>query len=276
MPVFCTPPQISSSSFTGRENITISIVWEIVSSVPPPVQHSIDLLTAVSSEYIFVSVLFIVSLWMYVLFLAVVLYDCPSLADGCSSCLGANLGTGFDCGWCDGSSDDMCRVSEDCPNPAQFAISPNECPAATITTVFPASGLPEGGTIVNITGTDLGVTYGDIENNVMISSSPCITQEDGYIQGTQIVCETTPFTSGPGPKDIIITVQRGTSSSMVVRRSLFTVVAPTVTGVEPSFGPMSGGTFIIVRGTGLNISNVEDTRVTLDGEDGPECTIQMQ
>ena len=63
---------------------------------------------------------------------------------------------------------------------------------------------------------------------------------------------------------------------MVVGPSLFTVVAPTVTGVEPSFGPMSGGTSITIRGTGLNISNVEDTRVTLDGEGGPECTIQRQ
>ena len=209
------------------------------------------------------------------LFLAVVLYNCPSLADGCSSCLGANLGTGFDCGWCSGSSDDLCRVSENCRSPAQFATTPSGCPNAAITSVLPASGPPEGGTTVIITGTDLGVTYDDIVN-VMISSSSCITQEDGYISGTRIVCETTAFTSGPGSKDVIGTVQRGTSSSVVVGASLFTVVAPTMTGVEPSFGPMSGGTSITIRGTGLNISNVEDTQVTLDGEDGPECTIQMQ
>ena len=168
----------------------------------------------------------------------------------------------------------MCRVSEDCRSPAQFATAPSGCPNATITSVFPGSGPPEGGTTVNITGTDLGVTYDDIVN-VMISSSPCITQEDGYISGTQIVCETTASTSGPGSKDVIVTVQRGTGSPLVVR-GMFTIVAPTVTRVEPSFGPMSGGTSITIRGTGLNISNVEDTRVTLDGEDGPECRIQMQ
>ena len=212
---------------------------------------------------------------MHVLFPAVVLYNCPSLADGCSSCLGANLGTGFDCGWCSGSSDDMCRVSENCRSPGQFATAPDQCPTATITSVLPPSGPPEGGTTVTITGTDLGVTYDDIVNNVMISSSSCITQEDGYISGTQIVCKTTAFTSGPGPKDLIVSVQRGTSSSVVVR-GMFTVVAPTVTGVEPSFGPMSGGTSITIQGSCLNISNLEDTRVTLDGEDGPECRIQMQ
>ena len=170
----------------------------------------------------------------------------------------------------------MCRVLEDCRSPAQFATVPSGCPAATITSVLPASGPPEGGTTVTISGTDLGVTYDDIVNNVTISSSPCITQEDGYISGTQIVCETTAFTSGLDPKDLIITVQRGAGSSVVVGPSLFTVVASTVTGVEPSFGPMSGGTSITIRGTGLNISNVEDTRVTLDGEGGPECTIQRQ
>ena len=168
----------------------------------------------------------------------------------------------------------MCRVSEGCRSPGQFANTPSGCPAANITSVLPTSGPPEGGTTVTITGTDLGVMYDDIVNNVMISSSPCITQEDGYIPGTQIVCKTTSFTSGPGPKDLIITV-RGTSSPLVVG-GMFTVVAPNVKGVEPSLGPMSGGTTITIRGTGLNISNVEDTQVTLDGEDGPECTIQMQ
>ena len=213
---------------------------------------------------------------MYVLFSAVVLYNCPSLAVGCSSCLGANLGTGFDCGWCRRSSDDTCRVSEDCRSPIEFITVPNDCPDPDITSVLPASGPPEGGTTVIITGTDLGGTYYDIVDNVMISSSLCITHEDGYIPGTQIICETTEFTSGPGSKNLRITVERGTSSNTVVETSLFTVVAPTVTGVEPSFGPMSGGTSITIRGTGLNISNVEDTRVTLDGEDGPECIIQMQ
>ena len=207
--------------------------------------------------------------------LAVVLYNCTLLANGCSSCLGANLGTDFDCGWCDETTGALCRVSEDCRSPAQFSTSSERCPAVTITSILPALGPLEGGTIVTITGTDLGVTYGDV-NTIIFDSSPCITQEDGYIPGMQIVCETTAFTSGPGSKDVTITVQRGTSSVTVVGASLFTVVAPTITDVEPSFGPMSGGTSITIRGTGLNISNVGDTRVTLDGEDGPECTIQMQ
>lgn len=45
----------------------------------------------------------------------VVLYDCSQLGSGCSSCLAANVGTGFDCGWCTRSSaEDSCSVMENC------------------------------------------------------------------------------------------------------------------------------------------------------------------
>ena len=207
-------------------------------------------------------------------FLVVILYNCMLLETGWSSCLGANLETGFECGWCDMTSLDTCRVTEECLSPVQFVTSSASCPAAQITSVTPSSGPVEGGTTITITGTDLGVTYADIENNVSISSSPCITQESGYIPGTQIVCETTAFTSAPGSEDVIVTVRRGVGSDVGRGPSLFTVVEPNVNGIEPVLGPMSGGTSITIRGTGLNVGNTEDTRVTLDGEDGQECTIQ--
>jgi len=210
---------------------------------------------------------------MYLLF-AVILYNCMLLETGCSSCLGANLETGFECGWCGGNSVDSCRVSEQCLSPAQFVTSSANCPSAQITSITPSSGPVEGGTTITITGTDLGVIYADIENNVSISSSPCITQESGYIPGTQIVCETTVFTSAPGSEDVIVTVRRSVGSAVARGPSLFTVVEPTVTGIEPALGPMSGGMSITVRGTGLNVGNTEDTRVTLDGEDGLKCTMR--
>ena len=203
-----------------------------------------------------------------------ILYNCTLLETGCSLCLGANLETGFECGWCDGNSVDTCQVSKECLSPAQFVTYSTGCPVAQITSISPPSGPAEGGTTITITGTDLGVTHADVANNTMINSSLCITQENGYIPGTQIVCETTAFTSAPGSKDVIVTVQRGVGSVLVVGASLFTVVEPTVTGIEPALGPMSGGTSITIQGTGLNVGNTEDTRVTLDGEDGPECMLQ--
>jgi len=181
----------------------------------------------------------------------VILYNCTLLETGCSSCLEANLETGFECGWCDGNSVDTCHVSEECLSPAQFVTSSASCPAAQIMSVTPSSGPVEGGTTITITGTDLGVTYADIENSVNISSSLCITQENGYIPGTQIVCETTVFTSAPGSKDVIVTVQRGIGSDVARGASLFSVVEPTVTGIEPAIGPMSGGTSIIIRDLGF-------------------------
>ena len=268
----CMLPQILSSSSTGRENVTISIIWN--PSTGPP--HTIDLLTPVSCECGLVCMVFMKSVSQCTLLLAVILYNCTLLVTGCALCLGANLGTGFECGWCDGSSDDTCRVSEKCLGPAQFVTSSTDCSGAQIISVTPSSGPVEGGTTITITGTDLGVTYADIENNIMINSSPCITQEAGYIPGTQIVCETTALTRPPGTKDVIISVQRNGSSVLVVGSSRFTLVEPAVTGIEPALGPMSGGASITIRGTGLNVGNTEDTRVTLGGEDGPECRIQMQ
>ena len=49
------------------------------------------------------------------------------------------------------------------------------------------------------------------------------------------------------------------SPVVAVGASLYTVVEPTVTGIEPALGPMSGGTSITIRGTGLNVGNTEDT-----------------
>ncbi len=41
-------------------------------------------------------------------------------------------------------------------------------------------------------------------------------------------------------------------------------MAPTVSSVTPTFGPMAGGTTVVVRGTALNVGNQEDTRVSLE------------
>ena len=109
--------------------------------------------------------------------LAVILYNCTLLETGCSLCLGANLETGFECGWCDGNSVDTCQVSKECLSPAQFVTYSTGCPAAQITSISPPSGPVEGGTTITITGTDLGLTHADVANNTMINSTLCITQE---------------------------------------------------------------------------------------------------
>ena len=69
---------------------------------------------------------------------------------------------------------------------------------------------------------------------------------------------TTAITTTPGLKDVQISLPRS-RPPVVIGASLFNVVAPAVTGIEPALGPMSGGTSITIRGTGLNVGNTEDT-----------------
>ena len=206
---------------------------------------------------------------------AVLLYSCPDLTDSCSSCLGVSMISGFECGWCDRPSGmtDTCSFTEDCPAmPAQtLAIIGSQCPKPTIIDFNPESGPPDGGTTINITGTDLGVSFNDFtENTIQVGEFNCTpTNPDNYVSGRTISCNTTDSSGGsPGPKTIFITLPNGCGTS----DKQFNVVPPQITRVFPSHGPQAGGTQLTVYGSDLNIGNIEDTRITLVG--GTECIVK--
>lgn len=50
----------------------------------------------------------------------------------------------------------------------------------------------------------------------------------------------------------------------------FYYVLPNITSVQPRYGPLSGGTLVIVSGTALDVGNTETTTVTIANE---ECYI---
>lgn len=182
----------------------------------------------------------------------------------CSTC----LATEFDCGWCDTISDDTCRVHEDCSS-GNFSTQSNQCPSPTISSFSPTSGPQEGGTRIQIRGTNLGVSYSDISSSVTVGGVPCPTNESGYTPGLVITCETGVFSS-VGNVNVSVTLAH---QSGVVTASLgpFTVTTATITGVSPEQGPQSGGTLITIQGTNLNIGNTEDTTITI--RDVP-CIVQ--
>ena len=64
----------------------------------------------------------------------VTLYECRSLAVGCSLCIRTRMESGFMCGWCGGT----CEVMEECKN--QFITTGSSCPNPTITSFSPKSG----------------------------------------------------------------------------------------------------------------------------------------
>ncbi len=200
-------------------------------------------------------------------FSVALVYDCEDLGNICSVCLAANTLTGFDCAWCsDGSN---CNVGDECPGSPSTTFT--NCPAPTITSISPDSGPPTGGTVITIRGTDLGVTYSDVDGRVFLgvgNGAPCTTLTELFQPGVQIGCETPDHGSleTPVTLSVMVLLESGMASGPG-----FLVETPSITAVNPAFGPVSGGMLVNVTGSSLAIGNVDNTRVTFSGTD---CIIQ--
>ncbi|MEI7432975.1 MAG: IPT/TIG domain-containing protein [Methanomicrobiales archaeon] len=112
-------------------------------------------------------------------------------------------------------------------------------PAPTFTGITPASGPISGGTPVTITGTNLfgatSVTFGG-------TSATSVT----VVSGTSITATTPPHALGT--VNVVITTLNGTATGTGV----FTyIAAPVVTSVSPTSGSITGGTPVIITGTGF-------------------------
>ncbi len=123
------------------------------------------------------------------------------------------------------------------------------------------TGPVEGGTAITVMGTDFGGTFVSLQNsNLTLGGVACTPLIIGYIPWQQFVCETTNFVT-EGSKEFSLTID---SRVAIVNSGSFTAVDPTVSSVTPTFGPMAGGTAVVVRGTGLDVGNQVDTRVSLE------------
>ena len=201
-----------------------------------------------------------------------------SLARDCSSCVGSRITSDFQCGWCESRT---CLVDVKCTSPPPFLTMGGQCPPPIITDFSPSSGPPNGGTLVEITGSDLGVTFAEfleddfdsitIGGNNETRRVACIpVNMEDYVSGKRIFCQTGPDMA-PGAQQLFISLRKDSGIVNVSATQQFMVVLPTLISVEPSFGPIAGGSTLTVRGTGLNIGN--SAMVRLDEAAGPECSI---
>ena len=188
-----------------------------------------------------------------------ILYDCPTLALGCSSCLAQRIDTGFNCSWC--NSNTQCRDISDC-NDASPIISTGNCPQPMITGFNPKTGPPRGGTTIIINGTNLGTQRSDIES-VMIGNRNCMVDE--YQPGKRITCTIVPDANDNTDRNETITIRvtRSSGSVNVPSMAQFQFITPIIQSVSPTYGPVSGGTRIRVQGTNFDIGNTEMTRVIM-------------
>jgi hypothetical protein len=111
-------------------------------------------------------------------------------------------------------------------------------PASTVASITPASGPSSGGTAVTIKGSGFlagaTVTIGNEATSVTVVSE------------TEIKATTVATTAGAD--EVVVSDANGTSTS---GPSYTYLPPPTVTSVSPASGPSSGGTTVMIAGTGF-------------------------
>ena len=137
-----------------------------------------------------------------------------------------------------------------------------------ITGLSPSAGPVSGGTRVTVTGSGLtGATSVDFGS---IPGSDLRVESDGTLRVTA--------PQGTGTVNVRVIGRGGTSSA--VTADLFRYLpAPTVTGVSPASGPLSGGIVVTVEGSGLtsvtqvNFDNVPGTGLHILAPDKLTVTV---
>ena len=126
---------------------------------------------------------------------------------------------------------------------------------------------------MNITGTNLGAVFSDIAEVRLQSGGSVVNcslsgESYSYIPGRQIVCETEAVAS-EGLYSLEVEVSRDSPPPEVASVD-FLVERPVVSGVDPVFGPKSGGVEVVINGSSLDTGNTEETTVQLNGVN---CTL---
>lgn len=124
--------------------------------------------------------------------------------------------------------------------------------APTVTNLSVASGSPAGGTSVNITGTNFynvpGVT------TVLFGGVPATSFT---VNSTTSITAVSPAATVCGIVDVTVTTCDGTSAITNADKFTYMAPLPTVTGISPDSGPITGGTSVVI--TGNNFYNVIGT-----------------
>ncbi|KAI3357940.1 hypothetical protein L3Q82_016330 [Scortum barcoo] len=165
------------------------------------------------------------------------LYDCSAGQSDCSQCRA--VPEEYGCVWCPGSPAPSCVYNQSCTS-----VPANTCPPPQISQVQPVSGPLEGGVLVTVTGSNLGMRYQDVVGRVTVAGVQCVPQPEGYQISTRVVCELQP--SGK-QREGHVQVTVGTTPSGTSTQ-VFTYQDPQLLDLVPNKGPVSGGTRLTIRG----------------------------
>ncbi|XP_061689935.1 plexin-B1 isoform X2 [Syngnathoides biaculeatus] len=185
--------------------------------------------------------------------LHVTLYNCSVGRSDCSRC--HTVEQKYGCVWC-GGAQDSCLYSGSCSESVQ-----QTCPAPVIQSIEPLSGMLDGGTMVTITGSNLGQKAEDILNSVSVAGVPCIVITHLYEVSSRIVCRT-KASEGEKMGHVSVKVTKG---EFGISRQTFRFQDPFVMGILPERGPKAGGTTLTIGGRNLLTGRPSDLTVTLGG-----------
>ncbi|XP_014294701.1 plexin-B isoform X1 [Halyomorpha halys] len=173
---------------------------------------------------------------------ALTLYKCDILGShrdhaDCSLCVTRE--EKYRCGWCSST----CDYVDSCKH-----VSTKECPKPRIDMIKPLSGPIEGGTLVTIEGSNLGLREEDVAGKIHIGNTPCTLVE--YDVSVRIVCRT-----GAASNEKVAAVVVGNQAGFTESSVNFSYKDVKLESVTPFSGPQSGGTQLAITGQYLNIGS---------------------
>ncbi|KAM8755454.1 plexin-B1-like isoform 2-T2 [Acanthopagrus schlegelii] len=186
--------------------------------------------------------------------LYVTLFNCSVGRSDCSRCRTADPKYG--CVWCGGAASSRCVYQDSCTDEVQHT-----CPAPVIHFLDPVSGPVEGGTVVTISGSNLGQRAEDIQNSVQVAGVPCNVIHSRYEVSSRIVCETT---SSEKEKSGHASVKvRG--GGLGLSAQVFRFQDPLLSSIFPQRGPKAGGSSLTIRGRRLRTGHPSEVSVLIGG-----------
>uniref|UniRef100_A0A3P8ZZD4 Plexin-B1 n=1 Tax=Esox lucius TaxID=8010 RepID=A0A3P8ZZD4_ESOLU len=188
-----------------------------------------------------------------VLFFPVTLFNCSVGRSDCSRCRTADQKYG--CVWC-GGAHSRCSHHDSCADEVT-----QSCPAPVIHFIEPASGPVEGGTMLTISGSNLGQKAEDIQDSVNVAGVPCTVISSRYEISSRIVCETT---ASGGEKSGQASVEVG-GGGLGLSGQRFSFQDPVLLGVIPQKGPMAGGSALTIKGQNLKTGHPGEVSVLIGG-----------
>lgn len=170
----------------------------------------------------------------------ITLYKCEILGShrehaDCSLCITRN--SKYHCTWCGNS----CSYRDICQQVAHI-----ECPKPRIDMIKPLSGPIEGGTLVTIEGSNLGLKKEDVQDKIKIGKVPC--KLVSYEVSVKIQCIT-----GPSKEETTVPIIVGNEAGYTESSVQFSYKNIRLSGIYPPIGPQSGGTRVAITGQYLNI-----------------------